>query len=45
MDVLHSNWWSSLWAQAVIVSSPYSPSETGLIPTFLLILPKASACA
>jgi hypothetical protein len=32
-------------AQAVIVSSPYSPSGTGLIPTFLLILPKASAGA
>ena len=32
-------------AQAVIVSSPYSPSGTWLIPTFLLILPKASAGA
>jgi hypothetical protein len=32
-------------AQTVIVSSPYSPSGTGLIPTFLMILPKASAGA
>jgi hypothetical protein len=32
-------------AQVVIVSSPYSPSGTGLIPTFLLILPKDSAGA